>query len=244
MKITFLGTRGNIKSRNRRHFRHTATMITYKQKKVMIDCGIDWLNKVNTINPDAIVITHAHPDHAYGLKKGSPCPVYATPKSWDIIKRYPIEEKKVIKPRKKFKIGAITFEAFFVEHSLRAPGVGYRITAGGVSIFCVHDLISIPDQQQALKRVRLYIGDGASITRPIIRKKNGKRFGHTTIKNQLRWCEQEKIPRAIFTHCGSQIVEGDERTLGAQVRKLGREFNVQASIAHDGMVVIVRKYRR
>ena len=43
------------------------------------------------------------------------------------------------------------------------------------------------------------------------------------------------VPRAIFTHCGSQIVGGDGRVLGALVRRLGRERGIEARIAYDGM---------
>ncbi|PJF37741.1 MAG: hypothetical protein CUN55_20540, partial [Phototrophicales bacterium] len=82
---------------------------------------------------------------------------------------------------------------------------------------------------------QLYIGDGASIMRPIIHRKNNKLFGHTSIRAQLGWCQKEKVPQAIFTHCGSQIVTGDERTLGAQVRRLGKDRGVGARIAYDGM---------
>ncbi len=61
----------------------------------------------------------------------------------------------------------------------------------------------------------------------------------TFIRAQLGWCQKEGISRAIFTHCGSQIVTGDERTLGAQVRRLGKERGVDACIAYDGMQVRV-----
>ena len=240
MKITFLGTRGYIDAKTRRHKRHTVTLISYKRTRVMIDCGIDWRGKADNINPDAIVLTHAHPDHAWGLKDGAPCPVYATKSSWEIIQKFPIKQKRVIKQRTPFKIGSLRIEAFFVVHSIRAPAVGYRISAGGVTIFCVHDLISVRQRRAALKGVQLYIGDGASITRPIIRRTDDQPFGHTTIRAQLGWCQKEKVPRAIFTHCGSQIVAGDERVLGAKVRALGKERDVDASIAYDGMEIMLR----
>ncbi len=237
MNITFLGTRGNIKAKTRRHKRHTVTLVQYRRTKIMIDCGLDWLGKIKFIKPDAIILTHAHPDHAFGLKKGAPCPVYASDASWQIIETFPIYDQYEVKIQKPFHIGSIQLEAFFVVHSLRAPAIGYRISAGKKVIFCVHDLISIPKQKKALSGVDLYIGDGASITRPIIRKKNDQPFGHTTIRSQLNWCQKEKVPRAIFTHCGSQIVTGDERILGAKVKALGAERNVQAMIAHDGLKI-------
>ncbi|MDP3889081.1 MAG: MBL fold metallo-hydrolase [bacterium] len=243
MKITFLGTRGNIDAKNRRHKRHTVTVISYKGTCVAIDWGRDWHNKIHKYNLDAVVITHIHPDHIDGLKDGVPCPVYATKESWLHMNRFAIKEKKIIKPRKPFVIGSLTFEAFLVVHTLSAPAVGYRVSADGVTIFCVHDLISIPQQHKALSGIQLYIGDGASINRPIIRRKDDKLFGHTTIRAQLGWCQKEKVSHAIFTHCGSQIVEGDERTLGALVRELGNQRGVDARISYDGLIITMVRPR-
>jgi ribonuclease BN (tRNA processing enzyme) len=45
MTLTFLGTRGNIDVRTRRHRRHTSTLVSYQGKRVMIDCGTDWLRE-------------------------------------------------------------------------------------------------------------------------------------------------------------------------------------------------------
>ena len=63
MKITFLGTRGYIDIKSRRHKRHTSTLIEYKGKRVMIDCGLDWHDKVWGLHPDATGPQHrfAHP---------------------------------------------------------------------------------------------------------------------------------------------------------------------------------------
>lgn len=239
MKISFLGTRGYIDVRTRRHYRHTSTMITYRGKRVMIDCGIDWEKKVFKLKPDAIVITHAHPDHAWGLKSGSPCPVYATHESWEVMKNFSIkeEQKNLMIPRKKANICGITFETFPVAHSIRCPGVGYRITAGKHTIFCVHDLVYIEERHEALENIDLYIGDGATIVRPMIRKKDGVLFGHVPISTQLTWCKKEKVPQAIFTHCGTQIVAHDAHTINARIRKLARERGIRARIAFDGMVI-------
>lgn len=236
LKLTFLGTRGYIDARTRRHWRHASMLITHKKMRIMIDCGIDWKKKVYDINPDAILITHAHPDHAWGLKHGAPCPVYATKESWEVLKNYPVD-KRLVQPKKPFRLGDITFTSFPVIHSIRCPAVGYRITMGKTTLFYVPDLIDIIDRHRALKGVQLYIGDGATINHPIVRRKGDVLFGHTTIRAQLGWCQQEKIPQALFSHCGSQIVEGDGRVLGALVRKLGFEREVSASIAHDGMVI-------
>jgi glyoxylase-like metal-dependent hydrolase (beta-lactamase superfamily II) len=76
------------------------------------------------------VLTHAHPDHAWGLKRGAPCPVHAPEKTWQQLRHYPIKDHAVIKERTPTKICGITFEAFPVEHSILSPTVGYRVTQG------------------------------------------------------------------------------------------------------------------
>src|SRR5438067_1421360 len=82
MKLTFLGTRGEIDTRTRRHRMHTSLLVSHGGARAMIDCGLDWLGKFERLHPSAIVLTHAHPDHAWGLKRGAPCPVYAPQKTW------------------------------------------------------------------------------------------------------------------------------------------------------------------
>jgi phosphoribosyl 1,2-cyclic phosphodiesterase len=206
----------------------------------MIDCGEDWLGKVDPISPDAIFVTHAHPDHAFGLREGADCPVYATADAWRAMASFPIADPRIIKHREPVEIGAIRVEAFPAIHSIRAPAVGYRIGAGRVAIFYVPDVIDIVDRHDALSGIRLYIGDGASLTRPLVRRKGDKIFGHTTVRAQLGWCRDEGVTRATFTHCGSQIVEGDRRQVEAVVRKLGRERGIDAGVAHDGMELMLR----
>lgn len=235
MKIEFLGTRGNINVHSKLHRRHTVTVISYRKTRVAIDCGLDWLNHIDEIRPDAFVITHAHEDHVDGLQNGSPCPVYATQASWQRLDQFPIKKGYIVQDQVPFSIGSLTFEPFFVEHSLIAPAVGYRITAGNKTIFCVHDLLAIKNRSKALRDVQLYIGDGASFDHSIIRYSDGIPVGHTTIQEQIEWCKKVRIPRAIFTHCGSQIVKSDPQEIEAKVHNYGQIYGIDASIAHDGM---------
>lgn len=78
MKLTFLGTRGEIDRRTLRHRMHTSLMVSCRGADVMIDCGQDWLGKFEQLQFDAIVLTHAHPDHALGVAKRCALPVYAS----------------------------------------------------------------------------------------------------------------------------------------------------------------------
>jgi phosphoribosyl 1,2-cyclic phosphodiesterase len=202
----------------------------------MIDCGADWLKRLKAVAPTAIVLTHGHADHAFGLAAGAPCPVYATDETWSLISRFPLDER-VVKPRVPFTIRGVRFEAFPVQHSLRAPAVGYRITIGRAVFFYVPDLAAIPEQRAALRGTDLYIGDGATIVRSMVRVRDHVLIGHAPVTAQLDWCAAEGVRRAIFTHCGSGIVKGDTRRITARIRALGRERGVAASVAYDGLKV-------
>jgi hypothetical protein len=57
------------------------------------------------------------------------------------------------------------------------------------------------------------------------------------IRTQLGWCRDAGVRDALFTHCGSEIVGGDERRLGAKLRVLARECGVRAPIAYDGLEI-------
>jgi len=235
MNLTFLGTRGEIDARTRRHRMHTSLLVSYRSANVMIDCGLDWLGKLKRVSPSAIVLTHAHPDHAWGLKRGAPCPVYAPEKTWQELSHYPIKDRHVIKERTPTKIHRITFEAFPVEHSILSPAVGLRVSAGRACIFYAPDLIFIHDRSAALKEVQIYIGDGATVTRSFIRRRGKALIGHAPVRTQLTWCQKESVPRAIVTHCGSEIVTGEKRKIFASLRAIGCERGVEVRIAYDGM---------
>lgn len=205
----------------------------------MMDCGADWLGALRTVSPTAIVLTHGHPDHAFGLASGAPCPVYASAETWSLIARYPVDDRRVVEPRLPFAIGGVRFEAFKVQHSLRAPAVGYRVNAGRATFFYVPDLAAIPEQRAALRDIDLYIGDGATIIRSMVRAKNHRLIGHAPITAQLGWCEAERVARAIFTHCGSGIVKGDARRVAARIKTIGEEHGVDASVAYDGLTLSI-----
>lgn len=240
MKLEFLGTRGNIEARTRRHRMHSSLMVSYYGKHVMVDCGEDWLGNLSDLQLNAMVITHAHPDHAWGLKEGAPCPVFAPQEVRGEIDNYPIQETRQIEHRRTTEIEGIHFEAFPVDHSTLAPAVGYRITAGRMTIFYVPDVVYIPDREEALQEAQIYVGDGATITRSQVRKPKDDLIGHTPVRTQLTWCQKEGVPKAVITHCGSEIVKGDERVLRPKIQELAHERGIEAEIAYDGMEVVLR----
>ena len=81
MKCQFMGTRGNIETSTAAHQKHNSLKASYYHNQVIIDCGEDWQEQVADWQADAILVTHTHTDHAFGLKTGAPCPVYAIPEA-------------------------------------------------------------------------------------------------------------------------------------------------------------------
>ena len=244
MKITFLGTRGYIEPSTRRHRFHTSALVEYRGGRVMIDCGEGWEKRWNAVRPRGIVITHAHPDHAFALDADAPpCDVFASEESWEVMEefRVPDERRRTLAPRVVREIDGIGFEPFPVIHSTRAPAVGYRITAGRVAVFYVPDVVWIHDRDEAFDGIRAYIGDGATVHREMVRKdKHGELIGHATVQQQLTWCSKEGVRKMIVTHCGADIVGGDERKVGAQLRREAEKRGVEVEIAHDGMEKVWR----
>ncbi|MFO8006268.1 MAG: MBL fold metallo-hydrolase [Candidatus Brocadiia bacterium] len=240
MKLTFHGTRGEIEARTELHDMHTCCEVAYRGKGVTIDCGTDWREELDRLNPQALVITHGHPDHVDGLRDGAPCPVWATDQTWEIIGGWDIPERHVVEHREPFEVRGIRFEAFPVVHSTRAPAVGYRVSAGVVTIFYVPDLVYIEDRQAALRGAKAYVGDGATIEKSFVRKPGDTLIGHTPVRTQLTWCQKEGVPLAVVNHCGSQIVEAKPEEVEARIEALAEERGVEVKIAYDGMELVLR----
>jgi phosphoribosyl 1,2-cyclic phosphodiesterase len=212
-------------------------MVSAGAGRVLIDCGQDWLGRVRDLHPAAILISHTHDDHAAGLKRGAPCGVYATARAWGAMAGWPVAVRHVVPPRHPFALADLVIEAWPVEHSVLAPAVGYRLTDGSRRVFYVPDVAELPDPVAALKGVDLYIGDGATIDRSLVRRRGAVRIGHATIGTQLEWCAAAGVDRAIFTHCGSPIVRAEPRAVAATLTAMARQVGVRATFARDGLTI-------
>jgi ribonuclease BN (tRNA processing enzyme) len=233
-RLTFLGTRGEIPLRSHRHWRHSSLLVRLANARVMVDCGADWLNRVDEIAPTAIVLTHAHEDHAAGLRNGSPCPVYATRKTWQSLRHFPIADRRTLPLRRETLVDGVPFEPFQVDHSVRAPAVGFRISIGHHRIFYVPDVARIRNLAATFRGVGLYIGDGATLKHSMVRQKASATVGHASIVAQLAWCAKAGIRSVIFTHCGSGIVRDRHRRQDIALKRLAAEHGIFARIASDG----------
>jgi phosphoribosyl 1,2-cyclic phosphodiesterase len=235
--LTFLGTRANIALRSRAHQRHSSLLVSSVSGTVVLDRGIDWLAHPYDPTPAGIFVTHAHPDHVGGLRQGAPCPVYATAETWRVMARWPLVTRRIVELYRPITVAGIQVEAWPIEHATTAPAVAYRLTRGSAAILYAPDIARLPHVRRALHGIRAYVGDGSRISRPLTRPRGRVLIGHAAIATQLRWCRAAGVKRAIFTHCGSEIVRGDRAAVERTVRMLGQSLHCRAELAWDGMRV-------
>jgi phosphoribosyl 1,2-cyclic phosphodiesterase len=158
-----------------------------------------------------------------------------------LLERMPLAARCELPLRRPVALDRLSLTAFPIEHSLRAPTVGLRLCAGQACLIYAPDVAAIPDRQLMLQDILVYIGDGATLRRPLVRRKDGTLTGHATVETQLRWCAEAHVRQAIFTHCGSPIVRGDPAEVDGHVAELGRKYGVDASVAFDGLELSMTK---
>ena len=235
-RIQFCGTRGYIEEQSPLHRMHSAQLLVYGGKRLLLDAGQDWAGRLAALKPDWIAITHAHPDHAFALADAPDVPVYVTQETHELLSRYAVRQFRVIEPWQEFRPGPFRVRAYRVVHSIRCPAVGFRVRFGGKTIAYNPDVISIPQESKVLRGVDIYIGDGATLTRPLVRRRGDVLFGHTTVRAQLEWCRRNRIPRAYIVHCGKQLVQMAPDELQSRIDDLAGS-TVRATVAYDGMAV-------
>lgn len=207
MKLTFLGTRGEIEESSERHRFHSSILITTDESRLLIDYGKLRRYSLEEIRPDAILITHAHPDHYAWLYEGirTEIPVYLTQETLEYGKYRP-PVARVFQPGEVQKVGLFTWLGYRVVHSIRCPAVGYRVTTDGRTLVYNPDLVAIIDRENVLKGVDYYIGDGSAIRANLVRRRGDQIFGHTRITTQVNWCREAGVKNIIFTHLGKETL--------------------------------------
>jgi hypothetical protein len=160
--------------------------------------------------------------------------------------RWPLSVVRELAVRRAVEIAGFNVEAWPVEHSLRAPAVGFRISECDDCLFYVPDVAALVHPRRTLAGVELYVGDGAVLTRSLTRSRGSSLVGHASVAQQLDWCQANGVHRAIFTHCGSAIVRANARSMEALVHSLGLERGLDARLAYDGLTTsfVSRRFAR
>ncbi len=226
-KLGFLGTKGEIEESNQKHQYHASLLITSGRTRLLIDYGKLRKYTLEELKPDAILITHAHPDPYAWLNEDikTDIPVFLTQETYDYGKYRP-DNSIIISPSQEKEVGDIKWSAYRVIHSVRCPTVGYRLTIRGKTLVYNPDLIKIVDEEKILTGVDYYIGDGSSVRANLVRRRGDQLVGNTRITTQINWCRSYGINKIIFTHLGKETLEKEDDF---------RKAHPEAVLVYDGM---------
>jgi len=253
MKLTFLGTKGEIEEESRTHKNHASLLIESDGFKLLVDFGETYSQKYfEELEPDAVIVTHAHDDHISGLK-GFPIevPVYLhegiRESRYYRREDYLFMKERSYSPYRSFSVGPFRILAVPVLHSLYAPNVALFIESEDFKLCYASDVLSISteDREKYLVDCDLYIGDGSTLSRDLVRRKDDDPYGHKSIRGQLAWLRDAGVKDAIFTHFGKEAVLLGDEELKRRFSKWQEEFVLASlEVAMDGKSFRFEKERR
>lgn len=251
MKITFLGTGTSTgvpsvgcscevcHSADPRDKRLRASiLLEYNDRCVVIDTGTDFRQqalRVGLNRLDAVLFTHDHADHVFGLddirpfnfRTGKAIPCYADARTWDGLRRVytyifnpmgyagapRVEPHTVDGP---FELFDQRFEPLYVRHG-QMPVLAYRFGRAAYATDCSE----IPEETCArLEGLDLLILDGL---------RHADHPTHMSIGKAISYIERIGPSRALLTHMNHEV--GHEA--------VNRALPAGIELAYDGLAVEV-----
>jgi glyoxylase-like metal-dependent hydrolase (beta-lactamase superfamily II) len=225
MRLTILGTRGNILPSAPGYARHSGILV---DGRILLDLGEAAYLRYR---PEHIFITHLHPDHAAFLR--TELVTHAAVYLPEPTPRLP-GARVMSSPLRRGPYRVVPVPTI---HSLAVSSVGYLIEKGKRRVFFSSDLVSIERRHhRRLRRLDLVITDGSYLRRGgLVRTDpaSGRRFGHAGIPDLVELF-RPFTRRIVITHFGSWFY----RDIPASVRRIASLGDgVRTSAARDGMVI-------
>lgn len=240
MRLHFYGTKGYVEESSPAHSGHSAFTIESDGFRLLCDFGENRRGMLSKIRPDAVFVSHAHPDHSWGLDEGTSAPVYASEITHALTGKFPVAERVVLEPFRRVRLGPFRLTAIPVVHSVRCPCVAARLEVSGRTIVYSGDIVAFERPDEALDGVELYVGDGSTLARSLVRRHpSGALIGHTTVRAQLGWLGKSGVPRAVFSHFGKEPIEMGEAALRKSLENLASERapGCEVTAARDGLTL-------
>jgi ribonuclease BN (tRNA processing enzyme) len=238
VRLQFYGTKGYVEESSPEHAGHSAFVIEAEGFRLLCDFGDNRKGMLRKIRPDAVFVSHAHPDHGWGLWEGTDAPVYASAITHELLKELPLLNRVLLAPEEAVTIGPFQLTAYPVLHSVRCPCVGARIAVGAFTFVYSGDIVAFPEPALALGGADLYIGDGSTLKGSLVRRHaSGALLGHTTVRAQLGWLARHGVPRAIFSHFGKGPIEMGKEALDQALAELAAANppGCRVEAAYDGL---------
>ena len=221
MNIVFLGTRGLVEEQSDTHKRHSGLLIKSNTTKLLIDVGEkNYLD----LNPDAIIVTHAHPDHFNKEITTVEKPVYSTKQILRLLKG-DIKNPVSVEVEKPFKIGDITCTLYKTLHSIKTPSVAVRLEHNDKVVVYTSDVLYIYNRDKFLNGATLAIGDGSSLKKGGIVRKDEELgiYGHEGIPDQIAWFLKAGVKAIAITHLGKEAIEKGDKDLEFMLQEMVKE---------------------
>lgn len=237
VRLHFYGTKGYVEEESPSHAGHSAFTVEAEGFRLLCDFGQNRRGLLPTIAPDAIFVSHAHPDHAWGLEEGTEAPLHASRVTHELTRDFPIVRRVTVDPGDPVAVGPFRLTAFPVVHSIRCPCVAARIETRRSTLVYSGDVISFESPDEALAGCHLYVGDGSTLKTSLVRRHgSGVLVGHTTVRAQLGWLASLGVRRAVFSHFGTGPIGMGDPQLSAALAELAREKAPDCAVeaARDG----------
>jgi ribonuclease BN (tRNA processing enzyme) len=238
VRLHFYGTKGYVEESSRTHAGHSAFVVAHGGFRLLCDFGQNRKGMLAGIRPDAVFVSHAHPDHCRGLEEGTNVPVLASAETHEIAHDLPLENRVVLEPHRTVRVGPFSLTAHPVVHSVRCPCVAARIETPGFTMVYSGDVVAFDDPEEALPGADLYVGDGSTLKGSLVRRHtSGVLIGHTTVRAQLGWLGRYGVPQAVFSHFGKGPIEIGDPALRKALGELAAEKapECRVTMARDGL---------
>jgi len=230
MQIKILGTRGEVDHSVPYHSHHSGVLIDHA---LLIDLGEpEYLN----LRPEAILITHLHPDHAYFVrnKKEKPpegIPIFAPEKCENL-------DIKILHKTK--TIAGYTVHPIPTHHSLKVRSQAYRIAKNSRTILYTGDMIWINKKYHPLfERLDLVITEASYFRKGgLVRKdkKTGKIYGHAGIPDLVHLFK-DYCGHIVLMHFGSWFYK-DTGQARKQIKDLAKKNDITITTGYDNMKIV------
>ena len=224
MKISVLGTRGEIEESAPRHARHCGMLV---DGRLLFDLGE---SEFLEVRPERVFLTHLHPDHAFFVRKPAPLGV-----------RVFAPEARPGAPEVEAFPGEMLYRGYAIRaipthHSLKVRSTAYLIEKRGRRLLYTGDMFWINrEYDPVLGRLDLVVTEASFLRKGgMIRRDRatGAAYGHAGVPNLIE-IFRKFTSSIIFTHFGAWFYE-DARRSRRLLAALGRRRGVRALAAYDG----------
>lgn len=233
MKITILGTRGEIPESAPYHSKQSAILVN---DDLMLDLGEE---EFLEHKPKNIVFTHLHPDHAFFVRdpKNAPeidIPMYAP-------EPYRNGNITVRKFTGSGRIGGYDIRTVPTIHSQKVETQALIVSKGKKRFLYTGDLIWIKKwYHRYFKNLDLVITEGSFVRKSgMVRrdKKTGNIYGHAGIP-RLVSTFADYTDHIVLVHFGSWLYK-DMKSARRKIQDIAKEEGAEITVGYDGLEVTI-----